>query len=232
MLLLAGVDILCVALRHGFRPPLQARSVWLRRNSRRVGSVIVSNIRIEGDIPTSGLLVSNHISYVDILVIGSVSPAVFISKSEVAGWPVFGWFATACGTIYVRRTIRSDVARIGSEIRDRLERGFLLVLFPEGTSSDGRTVLPFKSSLLEPVQTVQVPVYAAHVSYCTAAGNSETVVPYWADMTLVPHMIKLLSQPRVHANIRLRRIHSLPPERKELARILHENVIQLAAKSV
>ena len=208
-LLLAALDIFLVALRHGFRPPLTARAVWLQRNSRRMVKIFVADRTAAGDLPRAGLLVSNHVSYVDILVLGTLAPAVFVAKSEVAGWPVFGWFAQVCGTIFVRRAVRGDVSRIGGEIRDRLERGFLVVLFPEGTSSDGREVLPFKSSLLEPVRAAGRDVFAAHVSYRRADGSPVTDVPYWGGMTLLPHMLKLLSQPRVKARVSLRDLLAL-----------------------
>jgi len=226
-LLLAALDILLVALRHGLRPPLEARAVWLQRNSRRMVKIFVAECDA-GDIrPRAGLLVCNHLSYVDILVLGSIAPAVFVAKSEVAGWPVFGWFAQVCGTIFIRRTVRGDVTRIGAEIRDRLERGFLVVLFPEGTSSDGREVLPFKSSLLEPVREVGRDVFAAHVSYTRADGSPETDVPYWGEMTLLPHMARLLGQPRAKARVSLRAVTELPDCRKELARQLQHEVTRL-----
>jgi len=104
-----------------------------------------------------------------------------------------------------------------------------VVLFPEGTSSDGREVLPFKSSLLEPVQGVPHAVYAAHVSYHRADGSPASRVPYWGEMTLLPHMISLLGQPRVSARVSLHRVDSLPADRKELARHLQSEVARLAA---
>ena len=226
-LLWAALDLFLVTLRHGFRPSLEVKAVWLQRNSRRMVKIFVKQWDAAGVHPRARLLVCNHVSYVDILVLGSITPAVFVAKSEVAGWPVFGWFAQACGTIFVRRTVRGDVTRIGAEIRDRLHRGFLVVLFPEGTSSDGREVLPFKSSLLEPVREVGRDVFAAHVSYSRADGSPGTDVPYWGDMTLLPHMLKLFSQPRVNARVNLRAVPVLPDCRKELARQLQDEVARL-----
>jgi 1-acyl-sn-glycerol-3-phosphate acyltransferase len=226
-LLLATVDLFVVALRHGFHPSSHARSLWLQRNSRRVVKVIVAECDASSVRLGAGLLVCNHVSYVDILVLGSIAPAVFVAKSEVAKWPVFGWFARGCGTIFVRRELRSDVTRISDEIRNRLQRGFLVVLFPEGTSSDGGEVLPFKSSLLEPVRAVGRDVYAAHVSYVQRDGTPGTNVPYWGEMTMLPHLLRLLSQPRVKARVGLRAVKELPDCRKELARQLQAEVTQL-----
>lgn len=96
-----------------------------------------------------GLLVSNHLSYVDVLVIGAITPAIFVSKNEARHWPVFGALARLAGTIFVRRDKRTDVARLAAEIKNALDAGVLVVLFPEGTSSAGARVLPFKSALLQ-----------------------------------------------------------------------------------
>jgi 1-acyl-sn-glycerol-3-phosphate acyltransferase len=227
-LLFAAVDLLAVSLRYGWQTSSPARTRWLQRNSRRVIRVFVANLQAEGVRPAAGLLVSNHVSYLDILALGAASPAVFVAKSEVAGWPVFGWFARGCGTIFVRRAVRGDVTLIGAQIRTRLEQGYLVVLFPEGTSSDGQSVLPFKSSLLEPVREVAAPVYAAHLSYARGEQGGATLAPYWGDMTLLPHVLKLLGEPRIHVRVRVARMEQLPECRKELARQLFAEVSRLA----
>lgn len=226
-LVLAALDLLQVAIRDGFQPTSEARARWLQRNARRVMQVFVAELITQGVQPRAGLLVANHISYVDILVLGTISPAVFVAKSEVAGWPVFGWFASGCGTIFVRRSIRGDVARISEEIRQRMERGFLVVLFPEGTSSDGTAVLPFKSSLLEPVKRGAGEVFTAHLSYHNRTESAPTQVPYWGEMTLVPHLVKLLGQPRCRARVNLSAVTQIPDCRKELARQLQAEVTRL-----
>ena len=93
------------------------------------------------------LLVANHISYFDIVALNSVTPLTFVAKAEVAGWPVFGWLATLARTAYVRR-VAGDAKTQQGPLLARLQAGDRLVIFAEGTSSDGSTVLPFKSSLL------------------------------------------------------------------------------------
>src|SRR6185436_7426012 len=105
--------------------------------------LLAADIGSDGPCPRDGLLVSNHLSYLDILVLATLTPAVFVSKSEVKNWPVFGWFARMAGTIFLQRTRRADVVRISEEITTVLRGGHLVVLFPEGTSSNGRQVLPF-----------------------------------------------------------------------------------------
>src|SRR6267143_693890 len=110
-LLLINADFVFLVLRHGGSPPLRARMLWLRRSCRRVLRVLAVAIESTGPCPHDGLLVSNHLSYLDILVLGTLMPAVFVSKSEVMHWPVFGWFARMAGTLFLYRTPRADVAR-------------------------------------------------------------------------------------------------------------------------
>lgn len=94
------------------------------------------------------LILSNHVSWLDISVIGSRMPLSFIAKAEVAGWPVFGLFARLQRTVFVDRTRRTDTGRVTSAIAVRLGRGDPMVLFPEGTSTNGSEVLPFRSALV------------------------------------------------------------------------------------
>lgn len=204
------------------------RRVWLRRTARNILRAMNVKVSIEGFPPTGGLLVSNHLSYLDILVLASLTPATFVSKQDVAGWPVFGWLAKCAGTIFVKRERRADVGRVSHEISLALHSGALVVLFPEGTSSSGQTVLPFRSSLLEPVFESSHPVHAAALDYHLSDGSVEEEVCYWGDMVLGPHLLNLLSKKTIHATVRFG-----GPERngftdrKQLAKSLQESVLRL-----
>ena len=228
-LLIINADFALLALRHGGSPPLRARMLWLQRSSRRTLRVMDVEIKTDGPCPRDGLLVSNHLSYLDILVLATLTPAVFVSKSEVKNWPVFGWFARMAGTIFLQRTRRADVVRISEEITTVLRGGHLVVLFPEGTSSDGRQVLPFRSSLLEPIHGQEHPLSVACISYAMAGGSAENDVCYWGDMTIVPHLIKLMIRGRKRACVRFSTIEHRADNRKKLARQLHAEVVRLNA---
>jgi 1-acyl-sn-glycerol-3-phosphate acyltransferase len=178
------------------------------------------------------LLVSNHLSYLDIVAIGSVTPTVFVSKSEVAEWPVFGWFARKAGSIFVRRDKRTEAARSSEEIKETLMHDVLVVLFPEGTSSDGETVLPFKSALLEPAAASGGPLAVAHIAYTMVDGNPAQEVCYWGGMTLAPHLLNLLGKGRVTATIDLSDPQAGTSDRKELARQLHASVLTLRQREL
>ncbi len=207
--------------------PGSKRALWLQNHSRRLLRIFKTEIRTSGAVPTSGLLVSNHLSYVDILVISSITPAIFVAKREVKSWPVFGMFAKMGGTLFVDRERRTRVGHTTNEIQGALDQGALVVLFPEGTSSDGKTVLPFKSSLLEPATRQAHALFASLVQYQIDDGDVGEEVCYWKDMTLVPHLINLLSKRTIRASVRFTQLRETSTDRKVLARQLHSEILRL-----
>jgi hypothetical protein len=154
-------------------------------------------------------------------------PAVFVAKSEVRSWPVFGWFASLAGTLFVIRAKRSDVSRMNEEIERTLNGGDVLVLFPEGTSWNGSEVLPFKSSLLEPVAGSKHSLTVAHISYTLADGDVANDICYWGDMTFFPHLLKLMTREQIKARVSFEPVLNPADERKELAVQLHAEVVRL-----
>src|SRR3974390_684028 len=127
-----------------------ARAAWLHRNSRWHLKIFGYRVDISGQIPTSGLLISNHLSYLDIPAISAATPAVFVSKADVKDWPLFGWLARWSGSIFIERERPLHVGEVKKAIETALAHGALFVLFPEGTSTNGENLLPFRTSLLEP----------------------------------------------------------------------------------
>lgn len=209
------------------------RARWLQLCSRRVLGIFKPSIQTFGTVPTRGLLVSNHLSYVDILVLSSITPAIFVSKEEVKNWPVFGWFAKMGGTLFVNRNRRTRVGETTNEIQSVLDQGTLVVLFPEGTSSDGKTVLPFKSSLLEPATRQTHSLFAALIQYEIDDGDASEEICYWRDdAVLVPHMINLLGKKTIRASVRFTQLREGSTDRKELARQLHSEVLRLKESPV
>lgn len=204
-----------------------ARATWLQKSSRRVLRIFGAETCVTGVIPQSGLLVCNHLSYLDVLIVAALNPSRFVAKNEVRNWPVFGWFARLAGTIFVDRNRRSQVLRSAEEIGGALTEGTLVVLFPEGTSSGGETILPFKSSLLEPATGNQRAVTAGAIGYELTDGIVSEEVCYWKDMTLLPHLINLLSKRRVHALLQFAESPQKTTSRKVLARQLHSQVLRL-----
>ena len=175
-------------------------------------------------------MVSNHLSYLDVVVLSSIGPCVFVAKRDVAAWPLFGWLARAAGTIFVDRERRLATADVVDLVREAVAGGSLVVLFPEGTSSDGSTVLPFKSALLESAVELRCSVAAAAIEYTLDKGSVADEVCYWRDMTLVPHLLNLFFKREIRSTCSF----SLPRirigDRKEIARELREEIISMQSR--
>lgn len=182
---------------------------------------------VTGIIPQSGLLVCNHLSYLDVLILAAVTPSRFVAKSEIRKWPVFGWFARLAGTIFVERDKRSHTAQSAAEIASALGDDSLVVLFPESTSSGGETILPFKSSLLEPAVRNPHAVSVGLITYDLDDGDVSEEVCYWKDMTLLPHLVNLLSKRTVHALLHFVETRQQAVDRRVLARQLHWELLRL-----
>ena len=154
-------------------------------------------------------------------------PCVFVAKREVRGWPLFGWLARSGGTIFVERNRRLAATTELSQIRAAIESRLLVVLFPEGTSSDGTAVLPFKSSLLQAAVSSGCPIAPAGITYRLARGSVANEVCYWRDMTLVPHLLNLFGKPKIESTIRFSSPMPRIGDRKALARALRAEVAAL-----
>ncbi len=151
--------------------------------------------RIIGQLPESGqcLLVSNHVSWIDVVVLSTVAPVSFVAKREVASWPFFGWLAKLQRTVFVDRERRHSTGQSRTELETRLARGDRIVLFPEGTSHDGVSVLPFKSSFFAAAIAPEIAivpvtlVYKQHWGLPLTRRNRGTFA-WYADMDLIPHL--------------------------------------------
>ncbi len=194
-----------------------------RRLIRRLGL----RLTVVGAVPEPGLIVCNHLSYLDVVVLAACAPMGFVAKHEVRSWPVFGWFASRSGTIFVRRGKASDAARSAQAMGGALAAGRRLVLFPEGTSSGGATVLPFKSSLLAPAVNSEVSVAALAYALDAGEGDAGEDVCYWKHHTLVPHLLHLLGRRRIHAALVFGPAAEGGRDRKQRALALHAQVLAL-----
>jgi lyso-ornithine lipid O-acyltransferase len=205
----------------------RARCVWLQNLNSRVLRIFQTEILTAGAIPTGGLLISNHLSYLDILVISTITPAVFVAKREVKAWPIMGLLARLGGSVFIDRQRRTHVGKVNNEIENALNDGALVVIFPEGTSSDGQTVLPFKSSLLELATQLNRPLTVSYLQYSLADGDAGNEICYWGEAVFLPHMINLLSKRSVRVTVRFASVPNRSNDRKELAQHLHAVVAGL-----
>lgn len=203
------------------------RARILQKWSRRLLAVIGAHVVVTGETPPPGLIVANHLSYLDILVFSTAAACIFVSKREVKSWPGVGWIASLSGSLYIDRTRRSDTRAIQPEMQVALACGMRLVVFPEGTSSDGSGLLPFHSSLFQPAVDLHAPVTAAFLQYEISDGDAGEEVCYWGDHMLVPHALNLLTKQGVRAQVRFSGRQHKFEDRKEAARVMREEVLGL-----
>ncbi|ACO31669.1 MULTISPECIES: lysophospholipid acyltransferase family protein [Acidobacterium] len=215
-----------LSLRHGGRVPLRQRALWMHRSCRRVARAFQLEIAWEGTPPAAGLITSNHLSYLDVLAFASVMPCVFVSKADVLHWPVFGMLARFGGTLFVNRERRTAVESVSQQMEAVLAEGFPLVLFPEGTSTDGSEVLPYFPSLLEAAIRVCAPITPAAVAYASP-GRTESGFCYFGDVSFLPHLRSLLRVPRAEARVRFGLTMQSFRDRKQAARELREHTLAL-----
>jgi len=206
---------------------LRARAEWLHRWCSFACGVLGVRLTVRGSMPRSGLLVCNHLSYLDIIVLSAIRPCVFVAKRDVAAWPLFGWMARAAGAIFVDRRRRVAAGGVVNLMREAIASGSLVVLFAEGTSSDGSSVLPFKPALLEPALQPGCPITAGALDYFLPRGSVADEVCYWRDMTLVPHLLNLLTKPEIRSTVSFARIETRGGNRKEVAHELRNEIIRL-----
>jgi 1-acyl-sn-glycerol-3-phosphate acyltransferase len=186
-------------------------------------------LQISGKVPEAGFLVSNHIGFTDILVLGAIQPTVFVSKFEVSTWPLVGSIAANAGTIFIQRQRRSDVARVNIDLKRAIDSQVLVTLFPEGTSSDGRTILPFLPSLLQPAIEANAPVTPAFLQYTDACAQRVDEVAYFGDRHLKDCMWALIKRRQTFAKIHFGEPITPSGDRKTLAALLFDKVQKLAA---
>jgi 1-acyl-sn-glycerol-3-phosphate acyltransferase len=210
------------------RAELRERALRLHKISNALLNHFGVVRRVSGRIPDSGLLVTNHVSFADIMLLSAVQPMVFVSKSEVAAWPVVGDIAGAAGTLFVERSRRTDVARVNADLRRILDAGLLVTLFPEGTSSDGSRVLPFQPSLLQPAVEAAIPVHPGHLSYWGVDRLRADDVAYFGDRDLLPCLFALLNRKTTFGEVHFGEPVAPATDRKTLAALLHSRVSALA----
>lgn len=178
----------------------------------QVATLCGFSVRVHGPVPPPGttLYVSNHSSYLDIIILGSVIEGHFVAKAEVAGWPGFGFLARIARTVFVARKRGGTLAERNALV-DRLKAGDSLILFPEGTSNDGNRVLPFKSSLFAVAELPgadgrPLPVQPLSIAYTRLDGMplGRALRPYFAwygDMTMGGHLLRALGLGRTGVDV-------------------------------
>jgi len=186
------------------------------------------HLRVLGQPVAAGpaLLVANHISWLDILVIHAARYCRFVSKSDIRDWPMVGTLATASGTLYIERSRRKDALRMVRDMAQALQEGDVLAVFPEGTTSDGLNLLPFHANLIESAVAAQAPVQPLALRFVDARTGEPTLAPcYIGDDTLIASVWRTLTAPPIVAVVHFGQPQQAEGrERRQWARDLREAV--------
>jgi 1-acyl-sn-glycerol-3-phosphate acyltransferase len=172
-----------------------------------------------------GLLVANHISFIDIFVINALLPAAFVAKSDVAAWPLIGWLNRRSGTVFIERGSRQAAHRTHQHMLEALRTGKRLAIFPEGTTTAGDRLLPFHAALLQSAIDAAVPVHALALGYYGAGGVRSEAPAYIGDISLLECLISILQAGGLVVRVALA-ASFVPPlaDRRHLAHCAHQAV--------
>lgn len=180
------------------RLPAAQRHAVQRAWSEKLLRTLNIHLRVHGQppaalYPANTLLVANHVSWLDIFALNSVTLTRFVAKSEIRRWPLIGTLVTRAGTLYIDRGNRRDAARINQHMAKAMQDGDCIGLFPEGTTSDGRSLLPFKASLFDAAARAGATVQPVTLRFVNADGSISQAASYVGDTTLLQSIWRLAS---------------------------------------
>ena len=165
-------------------PPREKLPRYIQAFCRKmVGSFGIKVVEVEPVQQYHGLWVSNHVSWMDIPVVGTVSPAFFLSKAEIGEWPIFGKLAYAAGTVFIQRG-SGDAGSVAAQIAEFLRQGFSVIFFPEATTTDGSKIKRIHGKLLQAAIDADVPVRAMVIAYVNKDGSLSQELPYYGKLTM------------------------------------------------
>jgi 1-acyl-sn-glycerol-3-phosphate acyltransferase len=185
----------------------QRKRYWMMRHwSRMVLWACGVRMHIEGPMPLAthqggGMVACNHISWMDIFVINAINPASFVAKADIAAWPVVGTLVARGGTLFIERGKRHAVHQMIERISQHVQAGWLVAVFPEGTTSDGRRILPFHANLLEAAVRAKAPLLPMGVRYTDAQGRHDPATEYIGSTTFVDSLLQVTARPCVIARV-------------------------------
>jgi len=168
---------------------------WLKRFS----AIVNLHVTQEGELPEPGtLLVSNHISWLDIIAIGQYLPAYFVAKSDISSWPIIGYLSRQGGTIFIRRGDKKHIKATTEKMVWVLKQKCNIIAFPEGTTTKGDEVLGFHASLFQPALLTRSAIQPVALQY---RGAAEQHAPFIGDDDFIPHLIKMLSLDKIEVRV-------------------------------
>jgi lyso-ornithine lipid O-acyltransferase len=178
------------------------RVQWAHASSRRILAGLGIRYSVFGTPPGHGLVVCNHLSYLDILILSAAMPCFFVAKMEIGGWPIFGKAARNVGTIFLDRSSMSSATSVAEQMTERFKLPIPVLLFPEGTSTDGSQVLRFHSRLIDPATSTGTQITTAAIRYMIEDGTPERELCWYGGASFTPHLLKALGVAGFSAYVR------------------------------
>lgn len=213
------------------RTNAQWRNRLISRWCRELLAVLNIRLITHGTLPAANvtgiMFVANHVSWADIHALNSVHAVRFVAKSEIRGWPVFGWIAEKVNTLFTERTRRHDAGRMVEITADSLRAGDCICFFPEGTTSDGTGLGAFKGSLMQAAIDANAQIWPVAIRYPQADGSVNREMAYYGNMSLLQSMQQVWAQPAPAVEL-----HFSPPistaglERRELSLLARQAIAQ------
>jgi len=209
--------------------PMERRVQWAHASSRRILAGLGIRSSVMGTPPDHGLVVCNHLSYLDILILSAAMPCFFVSKIEIGGWPIFGQAARNIGTIFLDRSSTSSAQSVAEQMTERFKLPIPVLLFPEGTSTDGSQVLRFHSRLIDPATSTGTQITTAAVRYVIEDGTPEKELCWYGGASFTPHLLKALGVAGFSAKVRFgqARVYT---DRRVAADTTHAEITDLRAE--
>lgn len=198
---------------------------YIQKFCRQSLAVLDIDVIAVEPIPQShALWASNHISWLDIPVVGSIIPTFFLSKAEIANWPVIGWLATTANTLFIERG-SGDADSVSKQMAKFLKDGYPVVFFPEATTTSGRAIKRIHGKLLQAAMDAQVPIQPIVICYVDEYGNFDEAIPYYGDVSFLGSVKRVLdNRPAKAYVLPLEPIIPADKTRAELTDILQQRM--------
>ncbi|WP_263383405.1 lysophospholipid acyltransferase family protein [Granulicella arctica] len=196
------------------RPKVGAEgAIWIHNWCHRIVNALRIECTIKGSLPTSGAVVSNHLSYLDILLYSATTPFVMVAKKELRSWPLLGWLTAQAGTVYVQRSedrrpgeLRQEHSEVNGMMAEAYASGLPVLFFPEGTTTDGEQVLPFRRGLFHSVLNGGIPLRTAALQFQVGERDRTAIVGrdvcFVGDALFGPHIFQCLGLHELKAQIK------------------------------
>jgi 1-acyl-sn-glycerol-3-phosphate acyltransferase len=202
---------------------LESRALWTQQAARGILVGVGIGYSVEGTPPDHGLVVSNHLSYLDILILSAAMPCFFVAKMEIDSWPFFGKAARTGGTLFIDRGSLASAEKVSAMIAERLSLPVPVLFFPEGTTTDGHSLLRFHSRFFDPAAVSGAPVTAAALRYVIEDGTPESELCWIGDDAFLPHLMKVMCVAGFSARVRFGQ-PDVYPDRRIAADATHAEI--------